>query len=560
MSAAGAALALAGGGLVVAAGGTASAAPGNPADGDGVRLLVMHAPTSYYLPLPGDGQRVPDFSIALAAGGSHQGEEKKVKGVKARFDLSSLKGKAEVQPTEKCSWGKGGAASLEVMCPLGDFYQRTEFAPFVLRPAAKAAAGDEGTVKMTLTSSNAATVEHSTRVVMGALKLSVRPEKAREQLPPGAKVPLSPAFVNKSAVPVREGVTLSVYTDSGVFAARHSNCRYNKATGPTHAECDFPGPLKPGAAFEVDDPFVATLHKATMSGHIGYSVRPLGNQPEYGGLPESAPRGEGPALGLKAVRDSGFSENAAAELHLRTTQTADWRAVGFTIKGKVGQVVQVKMPFPQNHGPGDEDVRMGPMRVTLPEGVSVVPLDENDQEEALYCTPDKTAGGKARKAQEVQKKAQKAVCPYGPDGFGTILQARIDKRVAGARGTVTAPTDPAGDPQQENNTAPVLVKYTGGNGKGSGGRKPTPSDDDKSTGGGADSGSAAGSGGEGGAAAGGSGSGGTDGTGTDTAGALAGTGAAGIAPIAGGAAASLIGGTSLVVATRRRRTTRATAH
>jgi hypothetical protein len=36
---------------------------------------------------------------------------------------------------------------------------------------------------------------------------------------------------------------------------------------------------------------------------------------------------------------------------------------------------------------------------------------------------------------------------------------RIDKRVEGARGSVTVPPGPAADPDQDNNTAPVTVEY-----------------------------------------------------------------------------------------------------
>jgi hypothetical protein len=43
-----------------------------------------------------------------------------------------------------------------------------------------------------------------------------------------------------------------------------------------------------------------------------------------------------------------------------------------------------------------------------------------------------------------------------------ILRVRIDKRVAGAQGTISVPSDPsdpAPDPDPENNTSPIKVEY-----------------------------------------------------------------------------------------------------
>ncbi len=50
---------------------------------------------------------------------------------------------------------------------------------------------------------------------------------------------------------------------------------------------------------------------------------------------------------------------------------------------------------------------------------------------------------------------------YGILDRNTYLRARIDKRVPGAQGSVSADSDPAIDPNQENNTAPVKVEYVG---------------------------------------------------------------------------------------------------
>ncbi|PJN41253.1 hypothetical protein CG747_09550 [Streptomyces sp. CB02959] len=128
---------------------------------------------------------------------------------------------------------------------------------------------------------------------------------------------------------------------------------------------------------------------------------------------------------------------AKGELAFDTDQIHDVQAVGFAIKGKVGQVVEVDVPWPRNFGAG------GDVRVALPEGVSTAPAHPEDHpSEMTFCRP--VDGG--------------ASCPWGQ--YGTTLVVRIDKRVDGARGTVSAPSDPAVDPHQENNSAPVTVEYT----------------------------------------------------------------------------------------------------
>ncbi|MFF8943335.1 hypothetical protein ACF1A5_13905 [Streptomyces sp. NPDC014864] len=46
-----------------------------------------------------------------------------------------------------------------------------------------------------------------------------------------------------------------------------------------------------------------------------------------------------------------------------------------------------------------------------------------------------------------------------PGGKLTVMRVRVDRRVEGARGSVTVTSDPATDPNQTDNTAPVTVEY-----------------------------------------------------------------------------------------------------
>ncbi|GAU69522.1 hypothetical protein SSP35_12_01700 [Streptomyces sp. NBRC 110611] len=229
---------------------------------------------------------------------------------------------------------------------------------------------------------------------------------------------------------------------------QYSNCRYDKVPNPTRAKCTFSGPLRAGAAYETDGPVTAVVGPTAMHGRVAYHMYAAHNWPDEGigtDLPDSAPRGTGAPLGLRTVDGSGDefktsgyvkSEMALGELAFDTDRTNDVQAIGFTIKGKVGEEVRVGVPNPRNGGEGDT-------RVTLPEGVSVVKDFEPGASEISYCRPADGA----------------ALCPWSPRD-ATELVVRIDERVEGARGTVTATSDPKADPKQDNNTAPVKVEYT----------------------------------------------------------------------------------------------------
>jgi hypothetical protein len=170
-------------------------------------------------------------------------------------------------------------------------------------------------------------------------------------------------------------------------------------------------------------------------------------------LPASAPHGSGPPLRLRPVDGTTFtgddadrSERAiAGVLSFETTQKDDVEAVGFTIKGRVGQVVEVTVPYPTGYGwPGSGG--RGTMWVTLPEGVSLIEVPPQDHESDIpYCSRGPRKDGPV-------------ACP-GPAPPGTVLRVRLDKRVEGVHGSVTVRSDPSADPNQRNNTAPVTVEY-----------------------------------------------------------------------------------------------------
>ncbi|MFI9229968.1 hypothetical protein [Streptomyces rimosus] len=420
---------------------------GGTAPGAGPRLTITEARNTYYIPrYHATPENEPgEYRIALKVGGPQS-----VKNIKVTIDLSVLKGRASVSWVNKPY--KCTLAKWVMTCPLGTIGngEGAVFTPFALKPEPGAAPGRGGAMNITVTSDNAPTVRHATQVIVGAPLLTARQDAERTGVEPNSEVPLTPAFGNKGDTDVNDGITVFVRAEEATLRPLHSNCRYDKAVAPTKAQCDFPGPLKAGTAYETATPLKAVADTTAMHGHLYYAVFRAHDTLGDTLLPASAPRGSGAPLGLRPVDGGGSdftwsrqwpSDMSTGELAFDTSQINDLQAIGFTIKGKVGQVVEAQVPYPRNFYSGD-------MLVTLPEGVSLVTVKPGEHpSEVVYCRPGETANGPVK-------------C-YGPEVGGTWVRVRIDKRVEGAKGSVHADSDPATDPNQENNTAPITVEYTG---------------------------------------------------------------------------------------------------
>ncbi|UNO43561.1 hypothetical protein [Streptomyces sp. MST-110588] len=438
-------------GTVVTAGGTApvAAAEGRQ-QATGARLVAQHLMNTYYIPqyrASAPDERPTEYQISLrAAGRAADGRTLPVKKVKVTLDLAVFKGKARVEWENK---GYGCTRSGTLMtCELGDIASGALFTPFRLKPGPGAVPGPAGNMNVTVTSANAPTLRHTTRVVMGAPVLTARQDKPLTGVKPGSAMEVRPAFGNKGDTAIEDSFTVVVTTEEATLRRQYSNCRYDKAVAPTKAQCELPGPLPAGAAYETDGPVTAVADRTAMYGKVHYTVLrahdTLGNTL----LPASAPRGTGGPLGLRPVDGSGAdfepsaywkAEMSGGGLSFSTNQINDVQAIGFTIKGKIGQVVEAQVPYPRNF-------QEGLLRLKLPQGVSLVPVKLGDHPSELsYCWYVKQGQGLAQ-------------CAARPDG-SSWLRARIDKRVPGARGSISVTSDPKTDPDQKNNTAPVTVEY-----------------------------------------------------------------------------------------------------
>lgn len=430
---------------------------GKPAAAGKAVLQIRYAPGFYYLPRYSGVEAAPeapeytvDLKASAATPGGGQGWVTKIE---ASFDISVFDGVAQIVGVNK-SAGCVRSGS-HVNCALQDVRlgEGDRVTPFYVKPLPDRVLGPAGTLVATVRSANAPTVRHTTRVIVGSPYLTARQfTKRATGVQPGGEVRLTPAFGNKGDTGVEGGITLLLSTQEATLPLRYSNCRYDKATGATRAECDFPGPLPAGAAFETDQPVVAVADRTARSGGVQYSVRRTADLEYFAKLPASAPHGTGGPLGLRPTDGSGFtgdvvSRSVAADggLGFDSTQKYDVQAVPFTIKGRVGQVLDVTVPYPLGYGWGGKNT-YDKMLVTLPQGISLVGVDPGSHaSEILYCVPGRDKG-------------DPVVCP-GPETGGTMMRVRIDRRVDGARGSVRVPSDPSTDPDQDDNTAPVTVQY-----------------------------------------------------------------------------------------------------
>jgi LPXTG-motif cell wall-anchored protein len=490
-----------------------------------VSIRVMGLPQTVFVPQYGDSTHADAYFLALASGGTDDSEdEADLTDAEAVFDLSSLEGKMTLRLTG------GGAPCTEdhwvVRCPLGDFYQRTELTPFALTAQDGTPVGAAGTIGLTVTASNAPTVTRTTEVIVGSPRFTVDPIGSQELAADGAAV--SPAFGNRGDIAVTQGITLRV-SSSVPTTARYTNCRYNRAEAPTLAECTFDRSLAPGDAFRTDGAFSFAAPDASSGFTVTYAVWPTGNPPELGGsLPADAPRGTTGPLGLTATDGDKLVTAASSQQTFLPPGGVhvDFAATGFTITGKVGQTVDVSVPYPKDpQGGFDRTLVDGPLQVTVPPGTTALPLGRDEETEAVYCAPG--------------HRGATATCSYGPDAFGTVLRVRIDRKVAGAAGTITVRPKEGLDTNPANNTATIALVVEGGGGSAGPSATPTAGSATGSSGGStvtpptsSPAGSTAGT---------------PDGTGDH----LAATGTSGATLLGIGGAAFLLGGMLLVVRHRR---------
>ncbi|WP_158816222.1 hypothetical protein [Streptomyces bicolor] len=265
-----------------------------------------------------------------------------------------------------------------------------------------------------------------------------------------APVPLlTPAFKNNGPEAASRGVVVRVSVTNAQIdetAPKHRNCYYSDDYRT--AFCEFADAVPVGGAFETTGPVTERINARyhELEAAYTYAVWPLGSPPPH--TPDYRAhyrQGTGDALGLKSTTLSAGKRGGELRFRWKAyAGPADWSVSPITIRGRVGEEVEVDVPRPQaTPEPAPER-----MRVQLPLGTRLVKLTqelaESKPSEVSYCSRD-------REDENI----------YCTNPNWNVLRVRIDRRVDGAEGRVTVPEPLNGDTKPANNSAPIKVEITG---------------------------------------------------------------------------------------------------
>ncbi|MFF5563018.1 hypothetical protein ACFY7Z_31295 [Streptomyces sp. NPDC012623] len=275
---------------------------------------------------------------------------------------------------------------------------------------------------------------------------------------PGSSVEVPATFTNTGSEALSK-VYLSYSVTRGLSHTElPSNClryevpSYDEAPSKSEAVCEFDQTVKPGAVYAPAKPL--TLKAAD---HALYDRLRVAVVPAFGGPEENASdpvRGTGPAVELVERPDDtpatgGSEDGDAADIAVTADNTADFQVSGAELKGDVGDTVDLKVEF-TNAGPGwvlrDLGVSATEVLIDLPAGTTVTKGDG-------YCDK-RPAGGYACGTSQ----------SWIDEGDGTsyTFKVRIDKKVAGAKGTVAlAGSARPFDKVASNDKAEITLDVTG---------------------------------------------------------------------------------------------------
>lgn len=418
--------------------GTVSRAPAVADEGVTLRL---DAPKTHVMYSADEGAKGTDDTFFVPVGVDGHGAS--AHHITVRIDAFGLSGLARLEDRD-CT-GRGWIYT----CAFGSPNDGESMTPFAISGVDGVEPGDGGTIRYTVTADNAPTVTGSTRMLVGGPLLTGRQNPAAERTGVAGTARLVPAFANHSRFTAQDGVHLKVTATNGLtLPHRYRNCRYGKTPGDT-AWCDFPGPVKPGTAFETRDAFTFRAARSLIDGLLSYEVSSAPMRAEGRTV-----QGEGPPLALERVPDHGFDQRfpgLPVNVEVHTAQQANLRPVTATVKGRVGDTVVVRLGV-ENKGPGDPGDHQGTFAVTPPPGTTITSIPyEYDDEPLWVCS-------------RPRKPAKEYVCDLGSDSFRSLVPGRsttvgfhirIDKRIPGAQGTIT--THGPRDHTHDDDTAAILV-------------------------------------------------------------------------------------------------------
>ncbi|WP_405901665.1 peptidase [Streptomyces sp. NBC_00727] len=499
--------------------------------------------------------------------GAYQGE------YTVRFDFGKLAGVADVAFGEDGSLDCERTGTTAVCHDYGIWPGLSTLAELEVSAAKGSKDGDSGTIAVTAEAEGATFRPFTARVSVGGPDLSMKRLPLKTKLKPGDSQPVPVTFTNNGTRAAR-GVLLTLLNTRGLeFTERYQNCEYSEddlgmgSPGAwTTALCTFPGSYEPGATYTLAEPPVLRATERAFYDSFIYRINEDGTDAraaQRAGARFSP--GKGAQLALRkapAVRSADLDPaDNQQEADFQTTNTADFAAYGDRAEGKEGDIVDVTLGF-RNKGPAwigyiRSGESVATVDFTLPDGTSVAgkpDICRGVTEDGDYL--------------EDQKKARRYFCSTPMSvredaDFALPFRLKIVTAEAGATGDVVvrnthlqAPSLPF-DPEPGNNKASVVLNAEDGHtttgGSGSGGSTATGGG---STGGSGSTGATTGSGSGSGGSSSSSGTSGTTGSGSGSGGsggALASTGTVALAA-SGAALVALLAGGVLFTVSRRRAT------
>ncbi|MGV9210575.1 LPXTG cell wall anchor domain-containing protein [Micromonospora sp. RB23] len=419
-----------------------------------------------------------------------------VEGLTVTYDYTDLDGVLQLKRDSDgsdCESPKAGVLACTEHFEIGlDEWGSGGLFSVAMTPTAKAADGDSGVLKVTVSADGFASASHSAKVRIGeGVDLAAPAEESEVSAAPGGKFTAPLTLTNAGETEAKGAVAIFDLDYAIRPDKQYSNCTYRDGFLLT---CAFSEVLAGGETRSAAVPYV--LGKDTYApGHdYGYynwmtpaEFEDFSAYLQAGGYPMGQP-GKGSVLTLPA----GPSKAAARGFQADTDPTNNWSgmtvtvtgkngadlvAIGDKLTGKAGDVVTANLGV-RNDGPAALDFGRGGSPVTkidiaVPVGTTAVEVPEVcapfDGEQVDWENPGKPGAKQYRCYPDIF---------IGVDEEQTVeIDLRIDKVIPNAEGTVTinAKCECEGfteDLKPANDVAKILVNAAGGQGGGDGGSLP----------------------------------------------------------------------------------------
>ncbi|MFI6242058.1 LPXTG cell wall anchor domain-containing protein [Micromonospora sp. NPDC050795] len=415
-----------------------------------------------------------------------------VEGLTVTYDYRDLSGVVQVKPESSsfdCKSPEAGVLTCTDPFEIGlEEWAFGGLFEVALTPAAKAADGDTGNLKVTVSAEGLAPASHTAKLRIGeGVDLAAPGEETNISSAPGGTFS-APLTLSNAGNTAAKGAVAVFDLDYAIRPEKqYSNCTYEDGHLRT---CAFDEVTAAGKARSVSLSYVLGKDTYAPGSEYGYynwmtiaEFEDFNAYLEAGGISVGKP-GNGPVLSLPEVPSKmgarGFQAdtdpmNNWSGMSVKVTgkNGTDLVAVGGQLTGKAGDVVTASVGV-RNDGPAALDFGRSGTPVTkidiaVPEGTTAVEVPE-------FCAP---LNGDEQDWENAGKPGAKLYRCY-PDIFIGVgeeqlvdIGLRIDKVIENAAGSVTinAKCECDGfteDLKPANDVAKILVNVAGGTGGGDG--------------------------------------------------------------------------------------------